>query len=421
MELKSVAIPKDWTFKELGSLCEIYGRIGFRGYTVNDIVDEGQGAITISPSNINNGKTNFSKCTYLSWLKYEESPEIQVQIGDILLVKTGSTVGKVATVFNLPQKATVNPQIVVLKKSKVPHGYLGYQMNFNVIQGQLNSSIVGGALPTLSQKQIAQFKVPVPPSKQEQEAIANALSDADAYIESLEKLIAKKRLIKKGVMQELLTGKRRLEGFKAKWQHVSLGDIADPKKQWSLTGGPFGSNLKSSDYTADGIRVIQLQNIGDGEFKADYEIFTSKKKADELINCNIYAGEIILSKMGDPVARACIIPSNHDRYLMCSDGIRLAVNQDDFDTYFICEQINSSEFRKKADNAGTGSTRKRIGLTELRNLALFTPEIEEQRAISVILKSIDSNILLQENKLQKARLIKQGMMQELLTGRIRLV
>lgn len=92
------------------------------------------------------------------------------------------------------------------------------------------------------------------------------------------------------------------------WKVMPLSDIADSKVRWSFTGGPFGSNLKSSDYVTRGVRIIQLQNIGDGKFKNDYEIFTSKEKADELISCNIYPGEIILSKMGDPVARACIIP-----------------------------------------------------------------------------------------------------------------
>jgi type I restriction enzyme S subunit len=108
------------------------------------------------------------------------------------------------------------------------------------------------------------------------------------------------------------------------WVVKKLGEIADSTVRWSFTGGPFGSNLKSSDYTDDGVRIIQLQNIGDGDFINDYEVYTSEKKANELISCNIYPRDIILSKMGDPVARACIIPDFHKRYLMCSDGIRLA-------------------------------------------------------------------------------------------------
>jgi type I restriction enzyme S subunit len=215
-------------------------------------------------------------------------------------------------------------------------------------------------------------------------------------------------------MQELLRPK---DG----WTPTCLGDIADPNQRWSFTGGPFGSNLKSSDYTDEGVRIIQLQNIGDGEFKNDYEVYTSRQKADELLSCNIYPGEIILSKMGDPVARVCIIPAHDQRYLMCSDGIRLAVYQKRFNTYFIYTVINAPDFRTKAANAGTGSTRKRIGLTELRNLELLCPPLPEQTAIAEVLSDMDTEIAALEEKLAKARQLKQGMMQELLTGKTRLV
>ena len=204
------------------------------------------------------------------------------------------------------------------------------------------------------------------------------------------------------------------------WEVKRLAEVADPNQKWSFTGGPFGSNLKSSDYTNDGVRIIQLQNIGDGEFHNDYAVFTSPEKADELLSCNIYPGEIILSKMGDPVARACIIPPHHERYLMCSDGIRLAVNPKRFNTYFVYLSINAPDFRTRAENAGTGSTRKRIGLTELRNLELLCPELPEQGAIAEALSDADALIESLEQLITKKRHIKQGAMQELLTGKRRL-
>jgi type I restriction enzyme S subunit len=209
--------------------------------------------------------------------------------------------------------------------------------------------------------------------------------------------------------------------LKAGWVVKKLGEIADPNIRWSFIGGPFGSNLKSSDYTKEGIRIIQLQNIGDGHFINDYSIYTSVMKADELISNNIYPGDIILSKMGDPVARACIIPDFHDRYLMCSDGIRLVADKNQCNNHFLFYYINSPNFRILAENASTGTTRKRIGLTELRNLEIKLPEITEQSQIAEILKAMDTEIAALEAKLAKYRHIKQGMMQNLLTGRIRLV
>lgn len=254
----------------------------------------------------------------------------------------------------------------------------------------------------------------LPPTIEEQTAIATALSDINALISRLETLIAKKRAIKQGAMQQLLKPK---EG----WVVKKLGEVTDENKKWSFTGGPFGSNLKSSDYTETGVRIIQLQNIGNGIFIQDSEVYTSEEKANELISCNIYPGEIILSKMGDPVARACIIPKTHNRYLMCSDGIRLAVDLSKFNTFFIYTYINSPEFRIQAESSSTGSTRKRIGLKQLRDLELSIPSFEEQTRIAQILSDMATEIAGLEQRLAKYKCLKQGMMQELLTGKTRLI
>jgi len=203
--------PKEgWEVKRLGEICKIFGRIGFRGYTVNDIVKKEQGALSISPSNIQDDKMDFAQCTYISWFKYEESPEIKIFNGDILLVKTGSTSGKIAVVSNLNEKATINPQIVVLKKISVNNHFLGYIMAHKVIQNQIITTIVGGAIPTLSQKQIANFKISIPQTLSEQNRIASILSDMDNEITALENKLEKYKKIKLGMMQNLLTGRIRL-------------------------------------------------------------------------------------------------------------------------------------------------------------------------------------------------------------------
>ena len=103
----------------LGDCCVIKGRIGFRGYTIKDQVNKGEGAISLSPGNISEGIINYNQCTYISWDKYYESPEIMINNGDIIFCKTGSTVGKVTVVEKLPCEATINPQLVVLKEINI--------------------------------------------------------------------------------------------------------------------------------------------------------------------------------------------------------------------------------------------------------------------------------------------------------------
>ncbi len=198
------------------------------------------------------------------------------------------------------------------------------------------------------------------------------------------------------------------------WDVTRFEMIADKNKKWSITGGPFGSNLKVSDYASDGVQIVQLQNIGDGNFIDDYQVFTSEEKANELLSCNIYPNEIIISKMGDPVARACFIPNKAKRYLMASDGIRLVVNEKEFSKKFIHDYINSVYFRKRAFENSRGSTRLRIGLPELKNLYVIKPNLAEQTAIATALSDADALINSLEKLIAKKRNIKQGAMQKLL-------
>lgn len=197
------------------------------------------------------------------------------------------------------------------------------------------------------------------------------------------------------------------------WKKTKLIDVADKNKKWSFIGGPFGSNLKSSDYVENGVRVIQLQNIGDAKFIDDYQIFTSEEKANELLSNNIYPGEIIMSKMGDPVGRACLIPDTHSRYVMCSDGIRLVVDEENHSKYFIYSLINSSQFRALVEKTATGSTRKRIGLDDLKSLPMLVPTKDEQERIADCLSSLDELIAAEEMRLDALKSNKKGLMQKL--------
>ena len=212
-----------------------------------------------------------------------------------------------------------------------------------------------------------------------------------------------------------LVPKLRFPEFRdaGEWEEIKLIDTASKKIKWSFIGGPFGSNLKSSDYTKTGVRIIQLQNIGDAEFFDTYKIFTSEEKADELLSCNIYPDEIILSKMGDPVGRACFIPNNHPRYVMCADGIRLVVDEKLYSKYFIYSLINSVQFRSLIKSSSTGSTRKRIGLDVLKNLLMVVPKKKEQQKIADCLSSLDDLITAEAQKLDALKDHKKGLMQQL--------
>ncbi|MEC7753240.1 MAG: restriction endonuclease subunit S [Bacteroidota bacterium] len=194
----------EWVEKKLGGLIEIKGRIGYRGYTRNDIVDKGEGAISMSPSNIDeNGHLNFEKSTYITWEKYDESPEIMLKEGFTVLVKTGSSFGKVAYIQNLLEKTTINPQLVVLKPKSINEKFLFLLCIGQTVQQQINETVVGGAIPTLSQSSISNFDIRIPKSPKEQQKIASCLSAVDELITAQQEKIEQLQQHKKGLMQGL--------------------------------------------------------------------------------------------------------------------------------------------------------------------------------------------------------------------------
>ena len=173
-------------WKTLGEVCNVVGRIGFRGYTRNDLVERGEGAISISPTNIVNQNLNLSaeKNTYISWEKYNESPEIKIRVGDIVLVKTGSTIGKVAIVRELNEKATINPQMVVLKGISCLPAYLAYYVCTPNFQLRLKSLSGQGSVPNISQAKLKTIPIPLPPLS-EQRRIVDILDRFDTLTNSI--------------------------------------------------------------------------------------------------------------------------------------------------------------------------------------------------------------------------------------------
>ena len=163
-----------------------------------------------------------------------------------------------------------------------------------------------------------------------------------------------------------------------------------------------------SDFTTSGVRVIQLNNIGDIYFNNDNKTFVSESKANELNSCNAYPGDIIFAKMM-PAGRACVLPEIYKRYLLGSDAIRCKLDLNKCDLFFFLENINRISFRNFIASKTTGSTRKRIGLPELRNLTLLIPEIQEQRKIGKIFSIIEEKLNVTNKIITTLKKYKKGL------------
>ncbi|MCG9900877.1 MAG: restriction endonuclease subunit S [Hydrotalea sp.] len=335
----------------------------------------------------------------------------------ISIVKDGSGVGR----LNLCQSHSSILGTLACIKSKNEKQYHLDWIYYLLNTVDFSVYVKGAGIPHIYYSDFKLENVSVPKA-QEQQKIAACLSSLDEVIAAHSQRLEALKEHKKGLMQNLFpqqgekVPKYRFKEFEndGEWVEIPLIETANKKVKWSFTGGPFGSNLMASDYTHDGLRIIQLQNIGDGVFNDDNKIYASIEKADELLSCNIYAGDIIISKMGDPVGRACIIPEYLKRCIMASDGIRLVVDENQYSKYFIYSLINSKRIRKAIEKKATGSTRKRIGLDTLRELELIVPKsMLEQQKIAACLSSLDALISAQAEKIEQLKLHKKGLMQGL--------
>ena len=164
------------------------------------------------------------------------------------------------------------------------------------------------------------------------------------------------------------------------WDEIPLQYLKSNESN-SFTDGPFGSRLKSSEYVNSGVMLIQLHNVGDGIFYPNNQTFITEEKFQSLRKHNAIPGDVVVSKMADPIARACLIPNLEPKYFIVSDCIRLRTN-DTVNNQFLVYSINSPYFRQKAISFGGGSTRQRIQLTQLKKLFIILPEIQIQNQIS---------------------------------------
>ncbi|ENM3821639.1 restriction endonuclease subunit S [Vibrio cholerae] len=415
-------IPEDWGVVPIGSLCTIFGRIGFRGYTKADIVDEDQGVLSISPSNIFQGTVNFDHGTYISWSKYHESPEIQIFNGDVLLVKTGSTYGKVGLVNSLEREATLNPQVVVLKKIKCPSPLLAYVMQFELVQNQIEETIVGGAIPTLSQKAVANYLVPIPIKQHEQTAIANALSDVDSLITSLTKLIAKKQAIKTATMQQLLTGRTRLAQFALREDGIPKGtktsELGEIPEDWEVVTLGDIAEVRMCK------RILSYQTAKNGEIPF-FKIGTFGGEPDAYISTSLYRefkakfsypekGDVLISAAG--TLGKMVVYDGRPSYFQDSNIVWLEIDKRKISNEYLYQYYKVIKWA-----SSEGSTISRLYNGIIKASVIGIPSLAEQTAIATILSDMDEEIQALKQRLGKTRQIKQGMMQELLTGKTRLI
>ncbi|MGO7751141.1 restriction endonuclease subunit S [Rhizobium ruizarguesonis] len=277
----------------------------------------------------------------------------------------------------------------VSAKDGVSPVFLKYLMLSEPFTEFATSVSVRSGMPKINREELAYFTTVVPKRLKEQEAVAEALSDAEALIEGLERLIAKKRLIKQGGMQELLTAKHRLPGFSGEWLPKTLGDLAHMKSGDAITSARITDDGAFPVFGGNGLRGYTTTFNKEGEC-------TLVGRQGALCGAVVHTSGRIFASEHAIVCKATA--GNFQRYLS-----------------HLFEFLNLNRISEASAQPG-------LSVEKIRKIKATTPPTEaEQERIARILDDMDAEIQALETRLEKARQLREGMMQNLLTGRIRLV
>jgi type I restriction enzyme, S subunit len=313
----------------------------------------------------------------------------RIKRGDLLFAGSGETaeeIGKCVAYLG-DDEAYAGGDVIILSPEGHDSKYLGFLMNYRSVVAQKSQLGQGDAVVHIYPSNMGGMLIPLPPTEAEESAIATALSEADALIESLQKLIAKKRAIKQGAMQELLTGKRRLPGFKGKWGTIKLGEVLRVR------------HGKSQKAVASDMGIYPILASG-GEIGRATQYLYNKPS-------------VLIGRKG-----TIDTPQYMDNPFWSVDTLFYTEILKDNCPKFIYYKFQIIDWYLYNEASGVPSLNART----IENIeCVFPNDPKEQTAIANLLSDMDSEITSLEQKLDKYKQLKQGMMQVLLTGKVRLV
>lgn len=374
-------VPEGWSVKKLGDVCYL---IAGNAFDSNDFVQEGIPLIRIS--NIDEDKIVLNENTvFLKESFLKENEKFKVQYNDLLIAMSGATTGKMG-INTFLEPVLLNQRVCIIRAKNISQNYLN-QYLFTHKKDILKQSY-GGAQPNIGNNDIKKIKLLLPPLC-EQKKIAEILGTWDLAIEKLTALIEQKKLLKKGLMQRLLTGKQRLPGFSAPWNKVKLKNICDISK---------GEQLGRLEMTETGVYPV----INGGISKSGLTDSYNREK-----------DTITISEGGNSCGFVAFMK---ERFWCGGHCYALSNLQTNLPFLFQILKSKESDIMKLRVGSGLPNIQK----SSLDAFSLHIPtDISEQKAIADILSKADEEIDLLTRKLDLLQSQKKGLMQQLLTGKIR--
>jgi type I restriction enzyme S subunit len=321
-----------------------------------------------------------------------------------LLIATRMAVGKVV-ITDIDVAINQDLKAIVCNENIFPK-YLFYFLKSSENKFETLSS--GATVKGIKLEHILDLKIPLP-SLAEQKQIAAILDAADALRQKDQQLVDHYTQLSQSLFLDMF-------GDNSKFERVLLDSVVSNKKDF--VDGPFGSNLKVSDQTVEGVRLIQINNIGVGEFRNTKKKYTSEEKYLSIIKHSVQPNDVVVAKMGDPLGRACLVPKFIDKGLVVADCMRIRVASNKFSEHFVMYFLNSLDAKNQINNLSHGSTRVRINLSMLKQLKIPSPSLELQNQFAVRIEKIEQQKQQAQANLEKSNDLFNALLQKAFTGKL---
>lgn len=425
-----------WPQTTIKASSYLKGRIGWHGLKASEFTDHGPYLIT--GTDFQDGRIEWSTCYHVTEERFQEGVYIHIRDGDLLITKDG-TIGKVAYVTACPTKAVLNSGIFLVRCSdgSYDHRFLYHLLQSHPFDTFLRLHLAGSTINHLYQNVFERFDFPIPDIRV-QRRFADILDSIDGQIRQTEELIAKYQQIKAGLMYDLFTRGVTPDGhlrstrdqaphlyrqsplgwIPAEWEVAKLRDKSAPGRPHIKTG-PFGSSLKGEHWVEHGHPVITIGALGEGELLSEGLLFVSEATAQRLREYQLESGDVVFSRVAD-VGRSAVICKQHDGWIMSSNLMRISLDRNLVAPSYLQSQFAfdfkvNFQIRTKVNSGGRDVANGQI----LNQLLFAWPRRDEQEIAMQRMTTIDANrrgLAAQRAKLVK---LKHGLMQDLLTGRVR--
>jgi type I restriction enzyme S subunit len=353
---------------------------------------------------------------YISKENYELLSQGKFIEGDILFCLRGS-LGKFAVIKSNIYGGIASSLVIVRPKENVTIEFLAYYFQSKICNQMVEKYKGGAAQPNLGAKDLSRFDISFPPVPEQNNIVAildKAFENITKAKENVEKNLKNAKEIFDSYLQSVFENNG--EG----WEERKLEELGDKKN--AIISGPFGSNLKVKDYTCEGIPLIRLQNIGKGYFINKNIKYVSIEKAEQLKSHSFIPGDVVLAKLGIPIGKTCIIPTDFKAGIIVADIVRIRLNTKIVDYNFLEYYLNTNIAVSQLNKNVSGATRPRVNLSDVREIKIHLPPLTQQKQIVLQLDQLSSKTKslerINQKKLQDLGELKKSILQKAFNGEL---